>query len=65
MSPYGDMTELNFAELPLATEHSAIDHEKSRGDCPSFEPLVAAYLDAALSPMADNTAASMVLKVSA
>jgi len=37
----------------------------SRGDCPSFEPLIAAVADAALSPTAETVVATRVLRLSA
>jgi hypothetical protein len=38
---------------------------KSQGDCPSFEPLITAYVDAALSPTAETVVALRVLRLSA
>ena len=37
----------------------------SRGDWRSFEPLIAAYVDAALSPNAETVVATRVLRLSA
>lgn len=37
----------------------------SRGDWPSFEPLVAAFIDAVLSPTPETVVATRVLKLTA
>jgi hypothetical protein len=37
----------------------------NRGDWRSFEPVIAAYVDAALSPNAETVVAQRVLKLSA
>ena len=39
--------------------------KNSRGDCPSFEPWIAAIVEAALSPTAETIVAAGVLRLSA
>ena len=46
-----------FAERPIL--------EDSRGNWRSFEPLIAAYVDAAISPCAETIVASRVMRLSA
>jgi hypothetical protein len=43
----------------------AISVQRSRGDWRSFEPLVAAYVDSALSPTAETIVATRVLRLTA
>lgn len=50
---------------PFEVLAEGLDLESSRGDCRSFEPLIAAMVDAALSPNAETFVAKRVARLSA
>jgi hypothetical protein len=52
-------------EKPFDVLAEGLVSEKSRGDCPSFEPLIAAIADVVLSPSAESVVAMQVLRLSA
>lgn|GEM_PF-2606423 len=56
---------LQSCEILLGTGEGTMFFSVSRGDWHSFEPLIASYLDAALSPSAEVVMATRLIKLSA
>jgi hypothetical protein len=63
----GKRTEcpLRSGEIHLRTGEGSIFGCVSRGDCPSFERMVGALVDATLSPSAETIVATRVTRLSA